>query len=127
MRNWRRKFSDYRDRDKNGVLTSFDDLSKVDGVTAPVASAVRDNFTLGAFAIRNVEIVGPKVGAELRRQAILVTLYALAGMLVYIAFRFEWVYGAAAVLAVFHDVLITLGLFVATAFRNFADGDCGAC
>ena len=40
-----------------------------------------------------------------------VTLYALAGMLVYIAFRFEWVYGAAAVLAVFHDVLITLGLF----------------
>jgi preprotein translocase subunit SecF len=40
-----------------------------------------------------------------------VTLYALAGMLIYIAFRFEWVYGAAAVLAVFHDVLITLGLF----------------
>ena len=39
------------------------------------------------------------------------TLYALGGMLVYIAFRFEWVYGAAAVLAVFHDVLITLGLF----------------
>ena len=104
-----KKILDYRDRDKNGVLTSFDDLSKVDGVTAPVASAVRDNFTLGAFAIRNVEIVGPKVGAELRRQAILVTLYALAGMLVYIAFRFEWVYGAAAVLAVFHDVLITLG------------------
>ena len=104
-----KKILDYRDRDKNGVLTSFDDLSRVDGVTAPVASAIRDNFTLGAFAIRNVEIVGPKVGAELRRQAILVTLYALAGMLVYIAFRFEWVYGAAAVLAVFHDVLITMG------------------
>ncbi len=54
---------------------------------------------------------GPKVGSELRRQAVVVTLYALGGMLVYIAFRFEWVYGAAAVLAVFHDVLITLGLF----------------
>jgi preprotein translocase subunit SecF len=51
------------------------------------------------------------VGSELRKQAVLATLYALAGMLVYIAFRFEWVYGAAAVLAVFHDVLITLGLF----------------
>ncbi|HME59519.1 MAG TPA: protein translocase subunit SecF, partial [Terracidiphilus sp.] len=38
-------------------------------------------------------------------------LYALAGMLLYIAFRFQWVYGAAAVIAVFHDVLITLGLF----------------
>jgi preprotein translocase subunit SecF len=58
-----------------------------------------------------VEIVGPKVGAQLRRQAVLATLYALAGMLVYIAFRFEWVYGAAAVVAVFHDVLITLGFF----------------
>ena len=78
-------------------------------MTPPVLSAVKDNFALGAFAIRNVEIVGPKVGGELRRQAVLVTLYALAGMLVYIAFRFEWVYGAAAVLAVFHDVLITIG------------------
>ena len=55
--------------------------------------------------------MGPKVGAQLRRQAILATLYALGGMLVYIAFRFEWVYGAAAVIAVFHDVLITLGFF----------------
>ncbi len=55
--------------------------------------------------------MGPHVGAQLRRQAIFATLYALAGMLVYIAFRFEWVYGAAAVIAVFHDVLITLGLF----------------
>jgi len=53
----------------------------------------------------------PKVGAELRKQAIFVTLYALGGMLLYIAFRFEWVFGAAAVLAVFHDVLITLGFF----------------
>jgi preprotein translocase subunit SecF len=104
-----KRILDYRDRDKNGVLTSFDDLSRVDGVTAPVLNAVKDNYNLGSFAVRNVEIVGPKVGSELRRQAILVTLYALAGMLVYIAFRFEWVYGAAAVLAVFHDVLITIG------------------
>ena len=104
-----KKILDYRDRDKNGVLTNFDDLSKIPGVTPAVLGAVKDNYVLGAFAIRNVEIVGPKVGSELRSQAILVTLYALAGMLVYIAFRFEWVYGAAAVLAVFHDVLITIG------------------
>jgi preprotein translocase subunit SecF len=104
-----KKLLDYRDRDKNGVLTNFDDLAQVNGATPQVVSAIKDNFSLGAFAIRNVEIVGPKVGAELRRQAILVTLYALAGMLVYIAIRFEWVYGAAAVLAVFHDVLITIG------------------
>jgi preprotein translocase subunit SecF len=101
----------YRDNEANGVVTNFDALAKVEGVTPGALAAIKDNYALGAFAIRNVEIVGPKVGAELRRQAILVTLYALGGMLVYIAFRFEWVYGAAAVLAVFHDVLITLGFF----------------
>jgi preprotein translocase subunit SecF len=106
-----KKLLDYRDKNSNGVLTNFDDLSKADGVTPAVLAAVKNSYALGPFAIRNVEIVGPKVGAELRKQAIFVTLYALGGMLVYIAFRFEWVYGAAAVLAVFHDVLITLGFF----------------
>jgi len=106
-----RRFTDYRDKDRNGVLTSFDELKKVEGANDTLVGTLRDGYSLGNFAIRNVEIVGPKVGAQLRRQAVLVTLYALAGMLVYIAFRFEWVYGAAAVLAVFHDVLITLGFF----------------
>jgi len=106
-----KKLLDYRDKKANGVLTNFDDLSKVEGVTPAVLNALTGSYVLGPFAIRNVEIVGPKVGGELRTQAVLVTLYALAGMLVYIAFRFEWVYGAAAVLAVFHDVLITLGFF----------------
>src|SRR5882724_5504359 len=101
----------YRDKDQNGVLTSLDALAKVNGVTPAVISALKDGFSPAPFAIRNAEIVSAKVGGELRNQAIRVTLYALAGMLVYIAFRFEWVYGAAAVLAVFHDVLITLGFF----------------
>ena len=106
-----KKILAYRDDTKGGVVTNIDELSAVEGVTPPVLSALKSNYALGSFAIRHVEIVGPKVGGELRRQAIYVTLYALAGMLVYIAFRFEWVYGAAAVLAVFHDVLITLGFF----------------
>jgi len=101
----------FRDKDKNGLITNFDELSRVDGVTPAVLAVLKNSFSLAPFTIRTVEIVGPKVGAELRNQAIRVTLYALAGMLVYIAFRFEWVYGAAAVVAVFHDVLITLGLF----------------
>ena len=65
----------------------------------------------GQFEILNSESVGPKVGSDLRRQAVLATLYALGGILVYIAFRFEWIYGVAAVFAVFHDTLITLGFF----------------
>ena len=101
---------DFRDKTRRGIVTNLDDLSSA-GANASVISALRDSFYTSNFAIINVEIVGPKVGSELRRQAVVVTLYALGGMLVYIAFRFEWVYGAAAVLAVFHDVLITLGLF----------------
>ena len=63
------------------------------------------------MAVVGTEVVGPKIGAELQRKAILAVLYALGGMLVYIAFRFEWIYGAAAVIAVFHDTIITIGLF----------------
>jgi len=106
-----KKILDYRDTKSKGVLTNFDDLAKADGVTPAVLSALKANYGLGSFTIVGTEIVGPKVGGELRRQAIYVTLYALGGMLVYIAFRFQLVYGAAAVLAVFHDVLITLGFF----------------
>jgi len=100
-----------RDTEHSGILTNFDELKNVDGASPAVISSLNSGFVLGNFTIRNVEVVGPKVGGQLRRQAFYATLYALAGMLVYIAFRFEWVYGVAAVIAVFHDVLITLGFF----------------
>jgi preprotein translocase subunit SecF len=57
------------------------------------------------------DAVGPIAGTQLRNQAVTVTLLALVGILLYIAFRFEWTYGAAAVITVFHDVLVTLGFF----------------
>lgn len=64
-----------------------------------------------AFKIEATDAVGAVAGAQLRNKAIAVTLAALVGILIYIAFRFEWTYGAAAVIAVFHDVLVTLGFF----------------
>src|SRR5215211_7991679 len=64
-----------------------------------------------AFKIIGTDAVGAVAGAALRNQAVAVTLLALVGILLYIAFRFEWTYGAAAVLAVFHDVLVTLAFF----------------
>ena len=76
-----------------------------------IQSALNSSFDPKTFEIRNVEIVGPQVGAQLRHQALLATLYSLAGMLVYLWFRFELIYGVAAVVAVFHDTLITLGAF----------------
>jgi preprotein translocase subunit SecF len=106
-----RQILDYRDRTLSGLATNFDELAKAPGITPAVVAALKDGYALAPFVVRSPEIVGAKVGAELRRQAVFVTLYALGGMLLYIAFRFEWVFGAAAVLAVFHDVLITLGFF----------------
>ncbi len=100
---------DYRDKTKSGVLGSIDELK---GVADPaVVGSLQDNFFVSDFGIRNVEIVGPQVGQQLRKQAILATLYSLAGMLIYLGFRFEWIYGVAAVLTVFHDTLITVGAF----------------
>jgi preprotein translocase subunit SecF len=100
---------DYRDKTKGGVLTSLDELK---GVADPaIVASLQDSFFLSDFAVRNVEIVGPQVGAQLRRQALLATAYSLAGMLIYLAVRFEWIYGVAAVVTVFHDTLITVGAF----------------
>lgn len=64
-----------------------------------------------SFQIAKTEAVGAVAGAALRNQAVAVTLLALVGVLLFIAFRFEWTYGASAVITVFHDVLVTLGFF----------------
>ncbi len=98
-----------RDKVKDGVLHSLDELKAA--ADPAVVASLSDGFFLSNFGVRNVEIVGPQVGAQLRKQALLATAYSLAGMLVYLAFRFEWIYGVAAVVTVFHDTLITVGAF----------------
>ncbi len=104
----------FRDKVQGGVLNSMDQLKGAPGVDPAVAAAVPENFYLSDFGVRNVEIVGPQVGGQLRTQAGLATLYSLLGMLVYLGFRFEWIYGVAAVVTVFHDTLITVGAFSLT-------------
>jgi preprotein translocase subunit SecF len=123
----------YRDSDRGGLVKSISDLASAPGVTPAVVASLEQGFYAGPYVIRDVQVVGPQVGSQLRRQAILATLYALAGMLIYVAFRFsggdllhlsaersgfflwKWIdftiFGLAAVIAVFHDVLITLGFF----------------
>ena len=61
-----------------------------------------------------VDIVGPTVGHQLEKQATLATLYSMLGMLIYLWFRFQLIYGVAAVVACFHDTLITVGAFALT-------------
>jgi len=80
------------------------------GAEAPAATELEADQN-AAYKIIGTDAVGAIAGAQLRNKAIAVTLAALVGILIYIAFRFEWTYGAAAVIAVFHDVLVTLGFF----------------
>ncbi len=99
----------FRDVAHGGLLPSLASLRGV--AEPPVAAALEQGAYLSGFAVRNVEIVGPQVGAQLKKQALLATVYSLVGMLVYLWFRFELIYGVAAVVAVFHDTLITVGAF----------------
>tara|TARA_Y100000591_G_C21749549_1_gene653943 strand:- start:163 stop:1047 length:885 start_codon:yes stop_codon:yes gene_type:complete len=70
-----------------------------------------DNSFGNDFSFRRVENVGPKVSAELLRSGVIAITVALALMLIYIWIRFEWQFSLGAILALFHDVIVTLGLF----------------
>ena len=85
-----------------------------DAGRASVVDALATNYHDSTFEVQKVEIVGPTAGKQLQKQAWLATIYSLIGMLVYLWFRFELIYGVAAVVAVFHDTLITVGAFSLT-------------
>jgi preprotein translocase subunit SecF len=102
----------HRDHNLGGIFGSIDQLN---GVADPaVVSLLKQSAYLSGFHVFAADIIGPQVGAALRKQALLATLYSLAGMLIYLWFRFELIYGLAAVVAVFHDTLITVGAFSLT-------------
>ena len=97
---------------RSGLIPSMDALSSV--TTPANLAALRAGSYVSGFNVRNPQIVGPQVGKQLRNQAGLAVLYSLIGMLIYLWFRFELIYGIAAVVAVFHDTLITIGAFSLT-------------
>jgi preprotein translocase subunit SecF len=99
----------YRDKTRGGVLNNVSDASAV--APPAVVQSLEQGYFTSNFGVRNVDIIGPTVGRQLQNQALLATLYSLAGMLIYLWFRFELIYGVAAVVAVFHDTIITVGLF----------------
>lgn len=107
-----RQILDLRDKVKGGILASLDELKGA--VPDPVIEALKQDFYTSNFGVRGGDIVGPQVGDQLKRQAWLAVVFSLIGMLVYLWFRFELIYGVAAVVAVFHDTLITVGAFSLT-------------
>lgn len=107
-----RRVLDFRDKEHSGVIKSMDDLKGV--VPDPVLNALKQSFYTSDFGVRSADIVGPQVGDQLKKQATLAVGFSLLAMLVYLWFRFELIYGVAAVVAVFHDTLITVGAFSLT-------------
>ena len=76
-----------------------------------IRKALAESIPPEEITVERVEMVGPKVGADLREKAYLSIVYAIAGILIYISWRFEFQYALAAVLALVHDVVITMGAF----------------
>jgi len=104
------------DPNGNEVLISLPeqhDESSLDAGRQQIVEALQAHYD-NPFTVRNVQVVGPTVGKQLEKQALLATLYSMAGMLVYLWFRFQLIYGVAAVVACFHDTLITVGAFALT-------------
>ncbi len=105
------------ERKKEGIVTSWDSLAKLDGVNAKDLAALESQARLGDFAIVGVETVGPVIGKELRSKGLMAVAFSLIGMLIYIAFRFELRFGIGAVMASLHDVLVTVGMFALFRFE----------
>ena len=113
-RNLAQSIIDYRDKTRDGIVGSLDDLRSVAGVSNNVINRLKQNFYAGPFAIKATDSIGAVVGSDLRRRAELAVGLSFLGMLVYVGFRFKPIYGVAAVVALFHDLAITIGLFALT-------------
>lgn len=107
--------------DKSEFLIRFDNSlakKKADGqvdlasTIEFITAGVKKNFGDGKYEIRRVDSVGPQVGSQLKRNAILALFYSLLAILIYTAFRFDYNYAPGAVICLFHDSVVTLGVLV---------------
>ncbi|MBT8491381.1 MAG: protein translocase subunit SecF [Deltaproteobacteria bacterium] len=85
--------------------------SELKGLSGVIEDALITSYPEGSFEIRRIEVVGPKVGKDLRQKGMLAMLYAIIGILIYITWRFEFRYAIGAIMALVHDVIITVGIF----------------
>ncbi len=97
-------------RNERGIITDFGELSSA-GIRQEIVDYLSQNTYLGQLTILSRETVGPQVGKDLRRKAVQATVWSLIGMLAYIAIRFKFEYGIAAIFTLTQDVLITMSIF----------------
>lgn len=98
--------------DETEVLIRVERSSEsLEDLGSTIRDELRSRFPEQTIQLRRAEMVGPKVGKDLRRKALFSVFYAMLGILAYVAFRFELKFAVGAVVALFHDVIITIGIF----------------
>ncbi len=88
--------------------------SGLKGLRVQLLEKLHQKYGKDGVDMRRIEMVGPQVGKELRKQGLMAILYAMIGILVYVTWRFEFRFAVGAIMALVHDVLITLGMFSLT-------------
>ena len=92
------------------IRIPLSDDNSDDKVSTKIVALLADS-PIGSGEVRSVEFVGPTFGQELIEKGILALVYALIGVMIYVAFRFEWKFSLGSVVALIHDIVITLGIF----------------
>lgn len=96
------------------LLRSREENINLENIQQSVSKALAQGFGENRVELRRIETVGPKVGKDLRKKGLLAVIYSWILILVYVAFRFEFSFGVGGIIALVHDVLITLGAFSLT-------------
>ncbi len=98
--------------DQNEFLIRVDKASaELQGLSVQIQKQLEKSYGDGKVDIRRVEMVGPQVGKDLRSKGLKAIFYAMIGILIYVSWRFEFRFAVGAIIALLHDVLITLGAF----------------
>lgn len=108
---------DFGDGEGEYLIRVEQGASDIETLSKSVRGALNESFGDGSYEVRRIEMVGPQVGDDLKRKAFLAVLYAMVGILIYISLRFELRYAVGAVIALCHDVIITVGAFAVTGYE----------
>jgi len=101
--------------DHKGLLTSPAEIAAIPGVTPEAAALLASQSTIGRFALRSVDFVGPTAGKELLQNTAWLIVLSILGILTYVWFRFrKWVWGVTSIIALTHDVFIAAGMIALT-------------
>ncbi len=94
---------------QESVIRTAESTSDLKGLSARIEEALSNAYGKGSFEVRRIEVVGPKVGKDLTNKAILAIVFSWIAMLIYVAWRFEFRFGVGGIVALIHDVIITVG------------------